>query len=317
VTGVGLNMRRGADLLKTYRQRYGRDIYLVDHDGLIKVHKDQSLVDRVNIADQPGLRHIAARALRIKADEPFLEFSRDGRRILLTSRYLPEFEWFLFVEQDETRSLAAIRRAFFSNMAFNLLVIVAILGITAYTVNRFQNRLEQMATTDKLTGACNRREFDRCFEMACYLSKRQGVPFSVILFDIDNFKTINDELGHMAGDQVLKEIVRLAEGLIRQNDLVVRWGRDEFVLLVHNDLSQAWRVAERLREEIRNRDLLVGFAGSFGKGAVTISCGVVMYDDGEALDHLMMRVDAALYESKKRGKDQTVTLPALPAMNVI
>jgi hypothetical protein len=124
VTGVGLNMKKVADLLKTYRQRYGRDIYLVDRDGLIKVHKDQSLVDRANIADQPGLRHIAARALRIKTDRPFLEFSRDGRRILLTSRYLPEFEWFLFVEQDETRSLAAIRQAFFSNMAFNLLVIV-------------------------------------------------------------------------------------------------------------------------------------------------------------------------------------------------
>ena len=92
---------------------------------------------------------------------------------------------------------------------------------------------------------------------------------------------------------------------------MVRWGGDEFVLLVHNDLSQAWQVAERLREEIRNRDLLAGFEGSTGKGSVTISCGVVMYEDGETLDHLMMRVDAALYESKKRGKDQTVTLPAI------
>jgi diguanylate cyclase (GGDEF)-like protein len=311
VTGVGLNMKKVADLLKTYRQRYGRDIYLVDRDGLIKVHKDQSLVDRANIADQPGLRHIAARALRIKTDRPFLEFSRDGRRILLTSRYLPEFEWFLFVEQDETRSLAAIRQAFFSNMAFNLLVIVAILGITAYTVNRFQNRLEEMATTDKLTGACNRRELDRHFDAAVYLYKRQGAPFSVILFDIDDFKVINDEAGHMAGDHVLQEITRLAGGTIRQQDALVRWGGDEFVLLIHNDPAHAGQVAQRLREELARQDMLTGFPGRCG--SVTISCGVVGYASGETLDYLMMRADAALYEAKKRGKNRVVTLAAADA----
>lgn len=312
VTGVGLNMEMVADLLKSYRQRYGRDIYLVDHEGLIKVHKDQDLVDRANIADLEGVRDIARQTLVVKAEPDCYDFWRGGRHILLTSRYIPEFEWFLFVEQDETQAIAGIRRNFYENLMFDFLIIAAILGITIYTVNRFQNKLEEMATTDKLTGACNRREFDRYFDMACYLRKRQGVPFSVVLFDIDDFKTINDELGHMAGDQVLKEIVRLADAHIRQNDLVVRWGGDEFVLLVHNDLSQAWQVAERLREEIRNRDLLIGFDNGSGKGAVTISCGVVMYEDGESLDHLMMRVDAALYESKKRGKDQTVTLPAFP-----
>ena len=312
VTGVGLNMEMVANLLTSYRQRYGRDIYLVDQNGLIKVHKDQTLVDRANIADQEGLREIARQALVVKPEPDCFDFWRGGRHILLTSRYLPEFEWFLFVEQDETQAIAGLRRNFYENLLFDLVIIAAILGITIYTVNRFQNKLEEMATIDKLTGACNRREFDRCFDMACYLRKRQGVVFSVILFDIDDFKTINDDFGHMAGDQVLKEIVRLADGHIRLNDLVVRWGGDEFVLLVHNDLSQAWQVAERLREEIRNRDLLAGFGGSTGKGSVTISCGVVMYDDGETLDHLMMRVDAALYESKKRGKDQTVTHPAIP-----
>lgn len=316
VTGVGLNMDMVANLLKSYRQRYGRDIYLVDHHGLIKVHKDQTLVDRVNIADQEGLKEIARQALVVKPEIDCFDFWRGGRHILLTARYIPEFEWFLFVEQDETLAIAGIRRNFYENLIFDLVIIVVILSITIYTVNRFQNKLEEMATTDKLTGACNRREFERCFDLACYLCNRQGAPFSVILFDIDDFKVINDELGHMAGDQVLKEIVRLADGHIRHNDLVVRWGGDEFALLVHNDLPQAWQVAERLREEVRSQDLLVGFSTDSGKESVTISCGVVMYEDGETLDHLMMRVDAALYESKKRGKDQTVTMPAVYAMPV-
>ncbi len=307
VTGVGLNMEMVANLLKSYRQRYGRDVYLVDRDGLIKVHKDQSLVDRENISEQEGLKEVAQKALAIKPESDAFDFWRGGRHILLTSRYLPEFEWFLLVEQDETQAIAGLRRNFYQNLAFDLVIILVILAIAAYTVGHFQSKLEQMATTDKLTGAFNRREFDRHFESAVYLGQRQGAQFSVVLFDVDNFKAINDELGHMAGDHVLKEVVGLATTHIRQNDLVVRWGGDEFVLLIYNDLPQAWMVAERLREEIRNRDLLAGFAGGSGKGLVTISCGVVMHEAGEILDHIIMRADAALYESKKRGKNQTMT----------
>jgi diguanylate cyclase (GGDEF)-like protein len=311
VTGVGLNMEMVANLLKSYRQRYGRDIYLVDRDGLIKVHKDQTLVDRVNIADQEGLGEITRQALEIKPESESLDFWRDGRHILLASRYIPEFEWFLFVEQDETTAIAEIRKSFYKNLLFDLAIILAILAVTAYTVNRFQSRLEEMATTDKLTGACNRREFDRYFDAAAYLHKRQGAPFSVVLFDIDGFKTINDNLGHMAGDYVLKEIATLAGEHIRQNDLVVRWGGDEFILLVHNDLNHTWQVAERLREQIRSQNLLTEFSASGDGVPVTISCGVVSYEADETVDQLMMRVDGALYESKKRGKDQSVSLPAI------
>lgn len=306
VTGVGLNMEVVASLLKTYRQRYGRDIYLVDRSGLVKVHKDQALVDRVNIAELEGLAPIASQVLSVRPEVDIFEFSRQGRNILLTSRYIPEFQWFLLVEQDETRTLAALRHTLYKNLAFDLLIILAVLVITGWTVNRFQNRLEEMATIDKLTGACNRREFDRRFELALFLGKRQGTPFSVILFDIDDFKAVNDSLGHIAGDHVLKEVVGLAAGLIRQHDLVVRWGGDEFVVLLHGDLTQARQVAERLREEVRGRDMLAGFSAGAGQRSVTISCGVAVYREGETLDDLMRRADGALYESKRQGKDRTV-----------
>lgn len=313
VTGVGLNMEMVANLLKSYRQRYGRDIYLVDRDGLIKVHKNQDLVDRVNIADQEGLGEMARQALEIKPESEFFDFWRGGRHILLASRYIPEFEWFLFVEQDETAAIADIRKSFYKNLLFDLTIILAILAITVYTVNRFQGRLEEMATTDKLTGACNRREFDRFFDRAAYLHKRQGTPFSVILLDVDGFKNINDKLGHMAGDHVLKEIATLAGEHIRQNDLVVRWGGDEFVLLVHNDLNHTLQVAERLRTQIRSQNLLAEFIDSGDGELVTISCGVVSYGAGETQDQLMMRVDGALYESKNMGKDRSVALASAVA----
>lgn len=313
VTGVGLNMEMVANLLRSYRQRYDRDIYLVDRNGLIKVHKDQSLVDKVNIADREGLGEIASQVLDVKRRSEPLDFWRNGRHILLASRYIPEFEWFLFVEQDETAAISEIRNNFYKNLLFDLAIILAVLAITAYTVNRFQSRLEEMATTDKLTGACNRREFDRFFSRAAYRHKRQGSPFSVILLDVDGFKAINDQLGHMAGDHVLTQIATLAGEHIRQNDLVVRWGGDEFVLLVHNELNHAWQVAERLRKRIRSQNLLAVFTDNGVAGSVTISCGVVNYETGETQDQLLMRVDGALYKSKKEGRDRSVALPPVVA----
>ena len=309
VTGVGLNMEMVATLLKSYRQRYGRDIYLVDRNGLIKVHKDQSLVDKVNIADQEGLGKLTSQVLDLRPRDEPLDFWRNGRHILLASRYIPEFEWFLFVEQDETAAISEIRKSFYKNLLFDLAIILTVLAIAAYTVNRYQGRLEEMATTDKLTGACNRREFDRLFETAVYLHKRQGSPFSVILLDVDDFKAINDQFGHMAGDYVLKEIATLAGEHVRQNDLVVRWGGDEFVLLIHNKLDHAWQVAERLRTQINRRNLVAEFSATGDGRPVSISCGVVSYEAGETLDQLMLRVDAALYESKKRGKNKSISLP--------
>jgi len=310
VTGVGLNMEMVANLLLTYQERYGRNIYLVDGTGVIKVHTNQDLVDSTNIYREPGLSGIAAQVLAGGPETNFFEYKRAGKNILLCSRHIPEFDWHLLVEQDETEALAGIKNNFVRNLAFGFLVIVVILAINIYTINKFQNKLEQMATTDKLTGAFNRRELDRRFAQAVYLGKRGQAHFSVVLFDLDHFKEINDHLGHMAGDRTLKQVVSLATSCIRQNDLLVRWGGDEFILLTHGDLAEAFLAAERIRILIQGADILhrQKFANP---AAVTISCGVVQYDGQESLDSFLLRADQALYKAKSLGRNRTVSMPEL------
>lgn len=310
VTGVGLNMQMVAELLLDYQKRYDRDVFLVDRNGLVKVHKDQDWVDQVNIFQREGLGEIAGQVLTAGDEPRFFEYRKDGRAILLTSRYIPEFKWFLLVEQDEGRALAGIRNSFLGNLVMDFAIILLILVIIIWTINKYQSRLEQLATTDELTQAFNRREFERCFELAVYQSRRKQGAFSVILFDVDNFKDINDQFGHLAGDRILKEVAVIARECFRKNDLLVRWGGDEFVLLTYGDLRQARSMAERIR--FRVQELVPDMAGQKSPEAdrrVSISCGVVEWAAGETLDQIMARADRALYLAKNGGRNLTVAVP--------
>lgn len=310
VTGVGLNMQMVGELLLDYQRRYDRNVYLVDRDGLVKVHKDQDWVDRVNILQREGLNEIAEQVLTVGDEPRFFEYRKDGRTMLLTSRYIPEFKWFLLVEQDESRALAGIRNSFLGNLVFDLAIIVLILAVTIWTINKYQTRLEQLATTDELTQAFNRREFERCFELAVYQSRRKQGAFSVILFDIDNFKSINDHFGHLVGDRILKDVAGIARDCFRKNDLLVRWGGDEFVLLTYGNLHQAQNMAERIRSRVRDlRPDMDGHAAPEAANLVSISCGVAEWVAGETLDQLMTRADRALYLAKSAGRNLTVVLP--------
>ncbi|WP_291316237.1 diguanylate cyclase [Desulfuromonas sp.] len=306
VTGVGLNLERVASLVDSYKEQYKRNIYLVDQDGLVKVHRDKGLVDRVNIHQEDGIDRVAGDILSHPEGNGFFEYDRDGRHILLTSRYIPEFGWYLLVEQDENEALASIRGNFVRNLVFGLLVVLFIIGINALTINRFQRRLERLAATDELTGAANRRVFEERFDMAQYLAERQGLPFSVVLFDLDDFKKINDELGHVAGDRILREVAAIAQDCIRKNDLLVRWGGDEFIILTAGGIVQAEDVAERVRGAVLKEGLLSGAE------AVSISCGVAQYGGGDTLDSLTSRADDALYQAKDGGRNRTVSERKMP-----
>ncbi len=161
--------------------------------------------------------------------------------------------------------------------------------------------LEDQASTDPLTGAVNRRRF-----MDLILDEErkamQGEPgFALVMFDIDHFKAINDQYGHDVGDNVLKELSRLATDSIRAADVLARWGGEEFmVLAVRSDLNRARRLAERLRRNIEGAD----FTGV--PRPVTSSFGVAAQAPGESVEALVKRVDEALYRAKTGGRNRVV-----------
>jgi diguanylate cyclase (GGDEF)-like protein/PAS domain S-box-containing protein len=161
--------------------------------------------------------------------------------------------------------------------------------------------LKRLATIDALTGAYNRRYFMKLAEKDLTRFRRYSFPLSLIMFDLDNFKRINDTYGHGVGDLVLGKTGELTRQHLRESDFLGRLGGEEFgIVLVECDLAGAEEVAQRLRESFQ--------ATSFeqdGKNIIfTASFGVAELGNGEDLSQLMARADRALYEAKNTGRNR-------------
>ena len=180
-------------------------------------------------------------------------------------------------------------------------------AVTAMIINiserkMMQQRLRDLSYMDPLTSVANRRFFLEHLgeELECYLTDQ--TPVSVMILDIDHFKLINDTYGHLAGDQVLKELVSIAKSILRKHDIIARFGGDEFIIsMVGVEITQAQLLAEQLRERVKQCDFHVEDL----KIKVTISIGVSnasLYDTD--ISSIISRADKALYQAKELGRDQ-------------
>jgi diguanylate cyclase (GGDEF)-like protein len=173
-------------------------------------------------------------------------------------------------------------------------------GDLAAQLNESLKRVGQLAVTDSLTETYNRRKFDEIVVKEHHLANHGGIPFSLIMFDIDHFKRVNDNFGHSTGDRVLKHLSLLIRGLVRQGDLLIRWGGEEFlILLPSTQLEEAGPFAERIRQDVEHEQFP-------GAGSITISLGVAQLREGDSTDTLLKRVDHALYQAKQDGRNRVV-----------
>ncbi len=299
VTGAGLNLDTATKLIRHYQERYRREIFLVDPEGIIQISSDPEQAGKASIYEMDGLRTVAARILSVRNSLREFEYDLGKRHYLLTTRYIRDFNWFLVVQQDETESLAVARSGFIRTLATGFATTCLVILVCVFTVNLFQSRLEHMSSTDALTGAANRRAFERRFQDATRSRSAKAHPFCFILFDLDNFKPINDELGHLAGDAILKAVTNLARDCVRPSDILSRWGGDEFLIMVMADEDHAMDIAERLERAVAEAP----FGEILGIGRplhVSISCGVAQYRDDESLDDLTARADRAMYAAKAK-----------------
>jgi diguanylate cyclase (GGDEF)-like protein/PAS domain S-box-containing protein len=168
-----------------------------------------------------------------------------------------------------------------------------------------EERLRALATTDGLTGTFNRRHFFELGEAELRRAARYGHPTSLAMLDIDYFKTINDELGHAAGDVVLQELVEILGGEVRSSDVVARVGGEEFALLFpETGLRAAHTTAERICRAAGARSFVQH--GLPPDRRITVSVGVAEHRAGETLGDLMKRADVGLYDAKSKGRDRVV-----------
>jgi diguanylate cyclase (GGDEF)-like protein/PAS domain S-box-containing protein len=164
-----------------------------------------------------------------------------------------------------------------------------------------EKALRKAAMLDKLTGLFNRHHGEKVLSDAESVAAADSYPPSILLCDIDHFKSINDRHGHPVGDRVLRDVAQILRQAVRANDPIIRWGGEEFLILLRAcEQTQAMELAERIRKRVEaHQDADVGH--------VTISLGLATLADGESFDQLIHRADQALYNSKRTGRNR-VTL---------
>ena len=153
---------------------------------------------------------------------------------------------------------------------------------------------ERLASLDPLTEVGNRRAFDRQIAMRI----QEGRTFCVLLFDIDNFKMVNDRFGHLCGDEVLKQLGARLSRQVRTQDFVCRWGGDEFVALLECGLSDAVARSRQIAEWVNGRYRATG-QGRDTIAEISVSVGVAEHIQGETSEQLFERVDSFMYRQKK------------------
>lgn len=168
------------------------------------------------------------------------------------------------------------------------------------------DRTVSMAYTDSLTGAFNRRYLQAHLERKLMEMADSEKPVSIMMFDLDRFKTVNDEYGHDAGDAVLQEVARRIGNSVRGFDMLARYGGEEFVVIMPDtDAEQAFVAAERLRRLVGEKRFTI--PGLDAGLTVTLSAGVATATDPmETGDQLLKRADEALYEAKAVGRDKVI-----------
>ena len=183
-----------------------------------------------------------------------------------------------------------------------LLALLAAAALTSLVwmrrLNQLNAQLRTQSQTDALTGLLNRHGLEGSFALDLERAQRFSRPLSVLMFDIDHFKRINDSQGHLMGDKVLAELGRVIQSVVRQVDTVCRWGGEEFVVICHEtSTEQAVQQAERLLQQVRVHVFP-------HQQPLTVSAGVATVREGDSVDSLLARADQALYQAKNRGRDQ-------------
>lgn len=208
--------------------------------------------------------------------------------------------------EEEPRGVFVIERLLEQKTKFTteddeLLALLTHEAAVAIHNGQLHRRVERLSVIDGLTRAYNRRYFDQQLTAEMERSRRYEHPFSLLMGDIDDFKEVNDQYGHLAGDEVLREIVRRMTRSLRDVDVVTRYGGEEFALILPNtDVESAAVAAERIRQAIADTPVRADGLDI----SVTISLGVAVFPDCDDETALIAAADEALYQAKRAGKNR-------------
>jgi len=243
----------------------------------------------------------------------------DGERNYIRRQNIPNGDWSLVTWKVPQSIFASRVLGIIITLQMTIMVLVYLVGREHWVHDNIQmekrleleelaRNLDNRAATDPLTGLFNRRRFDRALAAEILRAERYNTPVSLVLFDVDHFKKINDVHGHQAGDRVLIEMSRLAAAHIRDSDTLARWGAEEFVILCPGSSGpMACQLAGNLHDRF-------GALNLAEVGMVTCSFGVAEFAAGDSAETLLARADSALYRAKKNGRNRVELAPQPPSI---
>ncbi len=297
-TGIGLTVNAVRSKIDDYQQRFHRTVYFVDEAGkLVMVGQGGDVVE-AEVTARGDLARVLPQLS--KTETKSFQYTYKGEVRLLNVRYINELHWYLFVEKSDEEALEGITRTLYWNLLISFVITLLVLFGARQVINRFQGRLEEMATTDQLTGLATRHAYEMLMQQAMRDTQRQKQPLAMLMVDVDRFKLINDGFGHLVGDRVLRGVAEAVRAALRSSDIVCRWGGDEFLVVLRNcDVTNGARIAETIRSLVEQTE----FKAGSNLVAASVSVGVASLAPGETLDHLLTRADDALFQAKEEGRN--------------
>jgi diguanylate cyclase (GGDEF)-like protein len=300
---VGIELAQVGEQLELYQELFDHKIYLVDADGLIQIHSDENLVMTAYVQDVLGVDESDAFVLMENDAVNIFEIKADSGPKVVSTRFLSDLEWYLVIEKDESASLKMAIDALWKNIIIGLGITILISGIIVWLIKTYNKRIEYLASFDELTGVLNRRAFLQMLKREMSIAQRYQRPLAVMMIDIDDFKVVNDQFGHMAGDEVLRKITAQLEESLRDSDVVGRWGGDEFIaVLLNTDHEKMLKSAQRLLHTVQSNAIKIGETSLES----TVSIGYCLFAGLEELDaeKLIQKADEALLRAKNQGRNQ-------------
>lgn len=328
IVGVAV-LTKSLDSLEADLRQFNRTYFFIDPQGVVMMTNRPDAIHRTLWPPADATKTPLTGQLGELDERPILErevvdgtwVTVDNERNYVRRRFADHSQWSL-VTLKPTREIFATR---FLGIVITLLVtvmaLIYLLGkgrwvhddVLADNRIRMQELTQVLGTkaaTDPLTGLHNRFSFDEALTREMERSQRYDTPLSLILYDIDHFKRVNDIYGHLVGDKVLVQLSRFVPNLIRTTDILARWGGEEFVILTPGSGgAMAFQAAEKLRDA-------VGQVVFEQVGTVTCSFGVAQWVPGETAEEFIARADVALYQAKINGRNQVVLAPPSGAIDV-
>jgi diguanylate cyclase (GGDEF)-like protein len=298
VTGVGIEMSYIQELLDNFEKNYQLEAFLVDEKGLVQAHTNASFIEERNIRTEPLYQKIGDELYEKNKTINVFEIEDPSGEQYIISHYIEGLNWYLIVRKDTS----ILAKSFNDQLMYDLLIVTAVLASVLLIVNKILKKhdlqLNKMALIDTFGIMINRKGFDQKLEEILAKGDPGACPWSVFLMDLDHFKEVNDNHGHIQGDKILKHVMTLCNHSLAEH-LITRWGGDEFSGIIYADGKKAAEILEELRAQIVSDGMLSKFE-------ITVSIGIAAAAANDTEDSVIKRADQALYEAKSQGRNRVI-----------